>query len=215
MDLKPLFDSLYDRLILPDFTGKIVPGLILLGVGFYIGAERGFWNVTIVHEMSAVAMLATLGAAWVTAFALQSCGELLRISRNRHLIGYYPPQFSSDREWYSFHLTIISKLKDPFRQSIERYVVIKEACGNAAMSLLASSLLYIIHIVIPGRCVSSISVVGVIPVALLNLFLIGFLLRMHHVHVRRQFEMTEALAATPDAQQGAQANSPPAGRSAA
>ena len=206
MDLKPLFDSLYDKLILRDFTAKIVPGLILLGVGFFIGAERDFWDYALIRNVSALTVLATLGAAWVTSFALQSCGELLRISCNRHLIEYYPKGFKSDREWYLFHYTNTKDIPDARRRAIERIVVIKEACGNGAASLLVSTLLYVIHILIPGNGNESVDIIGSIPIVLLDMFLIVFLLRMHHVHVQRQFELTEVLSEV-EARPGSQPSS--------
>src|SRR5208337_4796393 len=74
MDLKGLFDSLYDKLILRDIFGKVVPGsaLVLSIVGSLFGLQA---IDRIVGKMTLALWIMVVGFAWLIGFALQYWGE--------------------------------------------------------------------------------------------------------------------------------------------
>ncbi len=82
-DLKELFDAFYERFVLRDLFGKIVPGLIvLLTIGSVSNGTVHFMGL--INSLSVGAWIALIGMAWLQGFAVQSLGEFL------HLIIYYP-----------------------------------------------------------------------------------------------------------------------------
>jgi hypothetical protein len=96
-DLRSLFDAFYERLVLRDFLGKVVPGLILL---FTVCASVAWVNLTSVEfsnlvkiliKLSFLGWLVIFGAAWLIAFAIQAFGQSFPWwNCQEHLIEHYP-----------------------------------------------------------------------------------------------------------------------------
>lgn len=175
MDSKHFFDSIYDKLVLRDLVGKVVPGSVLIlsaGVSVYSPThfnellESVHWSLLIVGG----------GAAWLMGFALQYAGEICRLLRT------HPGWRKSSRakffdSWSKFQVTATPHEKI----HAERLNVIKEACGNGAVALLVGSLMITV-----GHCVRG--AYQVIPMCMLLTMavLAGLALwRMHIIHVER------------------------------
>ncbi len=171
-ELGSLFDAFYSHFILRDVFGKIVPGATLL-VALYLAIVQPSPSPTDAIRLLTQARIPTfvlLGAAgWITAFGLQRLGEFVKFLR------YYGNWIQNDKSWYA-ELIRFAQVASPGEKAIfERFVVIKEMCGNAAVSLVLSSVLLLCpwH---SGRDAN-------IPVAILiGGVSLGF---MHRVHVKR------------------------------
>jgi len=179
MDLKPLFDSFYDKLVLRDLFGKVVPG-----VGFMFSAVAGLEGIPtadrVFSKLEVFPWLVVLGAAWLAGFALQYLGELLRLLRTHPRgVDGTGTRVSFFAEWMSFHnqATLHEKVH------AERLNVIKEACGNAAVSILCAVVFLAVGMSQRGQALHS----GV------AVFALGFgvavcLWRMHVIHIERYGE---------------------------
>ena len=175
MDSKHFFDSIYDKLVLRDLVGKVVPGSILIlaaGVSVYSPAELNgliksvHWSLLIVGG----------GAAWLMGFALQYTGEKCKLLRT------HPGGSRSSREnffesWSKFQVTATAHEKI----HAERLNVIKEACGNGAVAFLVGSVMVPV-----GHCIRGVYQVTPTCMPLTLTVLAGLALwRMHVIHVER------------------------------
>ena len=146
MDLARLFDSFYNRFILRDVFGKIVPGFILI-VGILIllepspsicskikicpVAEIGYLIFSKANSISLLAIvLFSLGIGWLAGFAIQRLGEILGV-----LIE--PRNGTEEQEWLDLMIKFDrnTRTREWERNLRERLVVIKEACGNSSVAL--------------------------------------------------------------------------------
>ena len=128
MDLEKLFDSFYEKLILRDFLGKIVPGfLFICGVTFSIfgveALDRFF------SEMRATASIMTIGSSWILGCALQYGGEACCLFRT------HPPEFGNRQDGHHYWATFYSTASARELIQAERLNVLKEACGNTAVAI--------------------------------------------------------------------------------
>ncbi|MGH9841861.1 MAG: hypothetical protein ACREEM_24155 [Blastocatellia bacterium] len=149
MDLKGIFDSLYDKLVLRDLFGKVVPGSAFLLYAF--SGLLGLETVDrLLNKMTVTLWVIAIGFAWLIAFALQflgeSCGMLkthpsIRQKPEGLLTSTEPEDYKTPDEqksrnifyekWASFH----ELAESHERVYAERLSVIKEACGNGAVSI--------------------------------------------------------------------------------
>jgi|SRR2546425_12632704 len=179
-DLAPLFDALYSRLLLRDVFGKVVPGSVVIfalaasvftakNVADY-AQSMGFWFWVLI-----------LGSAWVMAFSVQALGE------STGLIRYHKKEWS-DEEFYTKRLEFESCASQDERQQMERFVVIKEACGNGYLAAsLAIITLAVDRVVESGLSDAFQQTMGQsLHVIVVLVALIVFLGRMHFIHVERQ-----------------------------
>jgi hypothetical protein len=209
-ELRSLFDAFYDRLVLRDFFGKIVPGLVFLGtvwVSFASNETEPASFITNLAELSALGWIAIFGAAWITAFALQAFGESFPATdRTKRLILYYSPElFDDDEAWYKFFVDFRKKATPDERVQCERFVVIKEACGNGYVSLGVSVLfavaIYAFRLFFaddPESGEVSERKYLWLPVLLIALFLVSYLGKMHRSHVDRQCKYMKVVVERPD-----------------
>lgn len=181
-----IFDAFYTRFVLRDFFGKIIPGLILLCVvvGSIVELETLAAQAT---SLSFWVWVFVLGIAWITAFAIQSLGEFLK------LIRYYKVTVS-ESQWtdltraFREHPNYYSH-----QQRYERLVVIKEACGNSYVALMLSGVWLFVHRVVQDGTQAISDLVGNVDLVILIVLLILLLRRMHFVHVNRQHNLLESV----------------------
>jgi len=135
---KNLFDAFYERLVLRDFFGKIIPGLMLLSV-IYLCLPAQLNNVPkldFIQNISSLGWLAISGLAWLLTFSVQSFGES---AGKKKLIIYYPTDvFSDDEKYFEFNIKFNEVALKDEKSQCERFVVIKEACGNGYVTILIS-----------------------------------------------------------------------------
>ena len=112
MNLKDFFDSTYDKLILRDLFGKIVPGVLfmLCAVGGLLGTDT-LRDLT--GRLTPMPWVLTAGFAWLLGFALQYLGERSRLLRT------YPAGKDGPTDRMSFYWTW-AKFHDLARESRPR-----------------------------------------------------------------------------------------------
>ena len=143
-NLRGLFDALYDRLVLRDFFGKIVPGLVLLSTIYFCFArwQKVPSSIGCIENIPSFAWLAIFGLAWMLTFSVQAFGESCGKTYKRQLIHYYPPEeFDNDKKFLEFKGKFNEVAYPDEKRQMERFVVIKEACGNGYVTILISFLL--------------------------------------------------------------------------
>jgi len=184
-------------MVLRDFFGKIIPGLIFLSTIVVCVAweDISLSEFTkILSSLSLFGWLAIFGAGWISAFGIQAFGEFFPPSKepNKRLIRYYPPQFPNDEAWYKFRLEFQNTASKEDLIDVERLVVIKEACGNGYVSL-ALSLVFAISCIILRYREYGPELRIAIPVFLMWVFIIYYLWKMHKLHVERQHKYMMAV----------------------
>jgi hypothetical protein len=176
MDTKPLFDSLYDKLVLRDLFGKVVPGAMFLLatlVGQYGLAAASTAN----EKLSVFSWSLVLGLSWLLGFALQYLGELFRLLRTHpHGADGKQTRATFFKDWADFHELAGAHEKI----HAERLNIIKEACGNAAVSIAASAAVLLFAATLRGESLQTY----ISFVVLASVLFVCFW-RMHVVHVER------------------------------
>jgi len=195
-DIAKIIKYFYSRFILRDFLGKIIPGslfLIIISLSVievgdavkYYGYLKHFWI-----------WLIFIGFSWLTGFAIQGIGTYKKI-----FILYYPKKIEYE-EGEKKYGEFIEKANDEQRTLHERFVVLKEACGNGYFSLLLS-LIFIatsIHISVLSEKYNSIlyylfknntNIVYLLIIVLI--FLILGLFRIHRESVENQWRTQESI----------------------
>ncbi len=181
-DVKGVFDSFYDKLILRDLVGKVVPGsLFLLAVLF---AAFGVSVIdSILSKMTFALWIFVGGLCWLVGFALQYMGEALKLLRQNP---HGKSKKSETRETFYPHWAYFQKSATTYeRLHAERLNVIKEACGNAAISIIAGVAFVGFRLWWRGEFLS----VPEMPLLALALVLAFCFWRMHIIHVERYGEL--------------------------
>jgi hypothetical protein len=187
-DLAALFNAFYTHFVLRDLLAKITPGAIVLvaismifiwqpeNVARYL-AELSFWAWTIF-----------LAFSWIIGITLQSIGEFLGI-------GSYPKEkFKTHKEWFEFHVEFSHSVRvtEANKNRVERYAVIKEACGIGSIALLIVNILLAVKIVFlleDFLVVGGYDKIGILIIGLVIAIIFMFSLhRMHKEHVQRQYD---------------------------
>jgi len=201
------FDAFYEKLVLRDFFGKIIPGLFVLVAAVTPHIE----SLEAWADLSLWSWLYLAGAGWILGFAAQWMGELTSIVRCypralefrdwfmilaeddqlRNLSGdrswgRRSPE-AGDRNWRKLDRDFKHVATSLQRQGCERYAVIKEACGNGCVCLLLATIMWFANSLIEKKSEflqvgTTWSTVG------LSLILALALWRMHRIHVDRQFK---------------------------
>lgn len=191
LDLQALLSSFYERLILRDLFGKIVPGSILLSwtALAFISYDSLTTNLS---NLNLFLMLLLLGFAWLAAFALQAMGEGLRLLTN-------VPEDESREEFFKRMAAFAAKVGPTERMHAERLLVIEEAWGNGGMALLAgvaaNGFVKITSFLRPAgsepASFEALFPYPWVPIAVLSVVAGLFLLNWHHEHVQRHKEYVD------------------------
>lgn len=185
--LTELINSFYNNFILRDIVAKIVPGFLL---AFSIATlkyepSRIF---KFIREASATELAFVTAGSWVIAFGLQAMGEALG------LIRLWPKDLNSEQA--RKRIVCFGRRATPEEKRIvERYVVIKEACGLGYLALLMSLVM-----IIAGEASRNGAGAGLLHAVSNHKLLIGstFLLAAamwwtHCKHLKRQYDTYDAV----------------------
>jgi len=195
-----VIESLYNRFLLRDFFGKIIPGSILIIIITSALIDyNDFWKF--LNYLKEIWLwIFFIGISWIIGFTIQSIGEIIPF-RNIKL-RYYPESYIindkqinlDDNKWFNMYLYFKNEASDKENQEFERFVVIKEACGNGYIAFLIILIIIIINIVfaffqkysllssyIRHHPVESIFIIASTIIVIISLRL------MHTRHVQRQF----------------------------
>lgn len=175
-ELEGLFNAFFNRFLLQEILGKVIPGAILL---FSLYIAFVYPNITIPEIFTLLKSFSfsswfILGSvSWITSYIIQIFGEFPKPFK---LLLYYGPWIPDDVYWYKKKIRF-NEVATPYeRNMFQRLVNIKKGCGNTAISLLLSSIILAIF------WNDRIKNIGL----LLTLFIGGIiLLYMHRIHAKR------------------------------
>jgi len=185
-DFSDFFESFYSKFILRDIAAKVTPGLIFV---FSIAASASSVASVFAYmaAMSLWVWVSLYAVAWIAAFAVQSFAE------KASLIRYFPSSVVQS-EFYDVQIEFARICSSDEKQQRERFVVIKEACGNSYVSLTIATLILILGAIIeasfngtafwPWAWQASHRVL--LPILVLAGTIV-FLRKMHFIHVEREF----------------------------
>ena len=168
---------------------KIVPGVPLV---FSIAALKYEPSriVKFIREASPIELAFAIGGSWIAAFGLQAIGEALR------LIRLWPSELTSDQARKRI-ICFGRRATAEEKRIVERYVVIKEACGLGYLALLIAFVL--IFAGDAGRSVGGFGSVFFSSVSSHKLVIGSTLLLSvalwwtHHKHLERQYDTYDAV----------------------
>ncbi len=182
-EINSIVDKLYEKFLLRDVFAKIVPGTLLLFSCIYSSSL----NYKATMDIMKVSWIIMIGLAWTLGFVVQGVGELLRI------IKYYTKDYTTKEQWYEAYIKFKESATREEKSNCERFVVIKEATGNLAMSLLISLIMINLSFYFNNYTLSEISGVSIIFSSVVTLILVAVLIYMHRVHVTRQCSFIETV----------------------
>ncbi len=166
-----LLDALYNRLLLRDIFGRVVPGFaVLSALALFFNLPNSIPELT--NSLNFGQWLLLVAAAWICAFTVQRFGEMNLWPTGRLI--FYSPPFRSPKASRAQSGKVVPappdvwkvlrddplwwyKLVIPFRTAaadtkesehllqLERVIVIKEACGNTYVALIVAVALVLMH----------------------------------------------------------------------
>lgn len=191
-----LIGDFYERLLMRDILGKIIPGMcVLIAVVIAsLGLDRGIAQV---KEVTLPLIFFGIGMSWIIAFALQYIGEKVK------LLKQCPKEKSNqDQTQEAYEKKTVDKKRDEFYLKLEKFhekcnpwqklhaerlLVIKEACGNGGIALIIAGFLFIMRRVLNGvsilQCINGDGFYWYGGIALLCVGIV--LILMHRKHVDR------------------------------
>lgn len=166
-DLKPkeFADALYSSYLARDFFAKVLPGAIVVSALLYpVVVARGIdWAKF--ENIPVLAWLFIYGICWIVGFAIQALGEVIGILRA------YPSDEKDDvkilERGIQFHA---SEPPEPDRVQRERFVVVKEATGNASVAAYLALLIVLIPSADPTWQFTFFGVLSISGIAALYIF---------------------------------------------
>jgi hypothetical protein len=171
------FDALYQRFVLRDLFSKIVPGSIAICsfLVFCPDVASRLWK-----DLPLGLWILLYAIAWLVGLAMQYLGEKLK------LITFHT--YEGDEQYRRNRLKAHRVATQRESQELERYLVIKEATGIAAVSvfLLTLSMFFFLLTQRALPCVTA--VLEVVPLALLGVLLV--LMNRHIAKVECDFTET-------------------------
>jgi hypothetical protein len=197
--LPALFSDLYTKFLLRDFVGKIVPGSILLFslVAMFVGPRDALAKVT---KAPVVVLIVLAGFVWTVTLGVQSLSDRLKIW------AYFPSQVEgavqTEQDFGKSTMRIVEFqwcATDGEMLQYERFVVIKEACGNLFVEVLLSVPCWLLLAAQPYmKSLKALRWHRILAWSILlavSTSVIYGLGRMHRQHVQRQWMFADGVAA--------------------
>jgi hypothetical protein len=215
-DFGGLAEALYSRFLLRDVFGKIVPGTLLLlslvhpYFPMWSGLKEWPWPV----------WLFLIGLSWLLGFAVQAFGEKTHIIRHYpkvlEKIGWreiraHDPQLMDlngkripgeyqilhgEKNWADFchDFNEVASKDFTLPERVERFIVIKEACGNGFVAMILGLSKVLVYLTIKSSVICYLSEIRqdlqmlkhIGLLALVGLVVVA-LFFMHRIHVSREF----------------------------
>lgn len=179
-ELSNLFNGLYSQFVLRDLFGKIMPGFLLI-MSIAISLTSLPETNEYLKSMSGWMWVVTGGISWIGGFIIQSFGESIKLFRIFPKTLSYPEFFHK-----LIQFEILSKGIQVGQGSLERFVVIKEACGNSYIAIIIASLILLLNALFNKSQIIVINSFQLVLIICTILFSIYFLGRMHYEHTKRQ-----------------------------
>ena len=183
IDFDKLYDALYNRFILKDFFGKIIPGFIFFSA-VVVSFKSLDYFLGIIASISLrddfLLLFGIIGISWIIALAIQTFGETTKLIRH----------FPESEDINSFHNKLISLNQYvPLieRQNYERFRLTLETSGYTYVSLLISLILLTIDHIIDNNGFSNISI-NEIYFFVITIIFILLLRKMHFSFVNQSHQ---------------------------
>jgi phospholipid N-methyltransferase len=187
--LTELVNSFYNNFILRDIVAKIVPG-VLLAFGVATLKYEPARILRFIREASTIELAFVTAASWVIAFGVQAMGEAVG------LIRLWPRELTSDQARKRI-VCFGRRATTEEKRIVERYVVIKEACGLGYLALLIALILILAGDA--GRSVAGFGSAFLNSLSSHKLLigstslLLTALWWTHHKHLKRQYDTYDAV----------------------
>ena len=171
-DISDTIKYLYREFILRDLLSFITPGAIIICAMLLLEWDLS-QILTFTKLIPLVLYIPIFGAFFMVGFAIQCLGaEIFHVIKFHHR--------KIDKEHFTRLATFRSKADEKAERQHERFVILKQMCGNSAVAIFIASVLLVIKRWIP--CVVP-WVLGAMVIAIVISLYWG-----HLVHVRRQEE---------------------------
>lgn len=175
-ELEGLFNAFFNRFILQEILGKVIPGAILLFSLYIALASPGITILemfALIKSLSFASLILLCSVSWITSYVIQVFGELPRPFK---LLLFYGQWIPDDVYWYKKKISFNEVATVYEKSMFQRLVNVKKGCGNTSISLLLSS---IILAIFWDNRIENIEF-------LLTIFIGGLiLLYMHRIHAKR------------------------------
>lgn len=178
-----LFQAFYTQFILRDLLGKVAPGALLL---LAVSLTEISFSTAIEHisEASREVWVVTTVVAWVVGLSLQGFGEILGLVK-------YHMKLEDTTNWQRMQADFHAKATPSQEKHNERFVVIKEASGNAAVAIGLS-------IVIACALKLDATTLGLssvyVALGFMAVILLCGLTKMHRMNLERGHNYIDAVA---------------------
>lgn len=176
-DIGDAIKYLYREFILRDLLSFVTPGAIVIVSALLFRFDL-YQTLTFSKLIPLILYIPVFGVFFMVGFAIQILGaEIL------HIIRFHTRDTDTDN--YECLAKFLSKADEEEKRQRERFVVLKQMCGNGAIAILIAAILLIIKLWPPSSSV----LVLIIMTILISLFLfLG-----HYVHVKRQMEWEDTI----------------------
>jgi len=186
-------NSFYGNFLLRDLVAKITPGVTVLFAALTLKYEPEFL-VQQIRDMSIVEIVFFLSSAWILAFAFQALGIYLGLIKQWP----YDMPMETSRE-YIVKFNRQAKVEE--KRIVERYVVIKEACGLGHVALAMSVVMFLIGTATRNSKTIAETLTTFLRISWDNSFVLLLVLavilslRLSHIkHLERQYSTYKAVA---------------------
>jgi hypothetical protein len=200
VDLKEIFsyiNAIYSSFVLRDFLGKIIPGSVFLITGILYTIDISYIGKSFQYLENFWIWIIFIGISWLTGLAIQGLGT------RTGLISPFPKDEANQKDGEVKYQSFAEKSNSVEFKIHERYVVLREACGNGYVSLLFSLFFLIPNIVIKFFFHGTYENVflfyldnnlpGVVTLLILYVFVIIGLYIMHAQSKRNQWTYMESV----------------------
>ena len=137
------FDSVYTNYAARDLFGKVLPGFILLSA--WVFSSRHDIDIKgLIENLPILLWLLLYALAWGIGLGVQALSEIIGIHRA------FPDK---ERSSFQKRLNKFTSEQVTLRQWLqrERYVIIKEACGNLSTSTLLALVVMLLNYYFPNQ----------------------------------------------------------------
>jgi hypothetical protein len=169
---------LYEKFILRDLLSIVAPGFIV-SLSILLFPFSLTQILSFLKEIPFLIYIPIYGVIFIVGFAIQCFGARCRIIRFHNRV--------TDKNYYKKLVGFLKATKDNniMRDNWERFVVLKQMCGNGSLAIFISALLILTNSRIQPKIPLVIEIVP--PLALS-----AFLLWSHYVHLNRQMDWEDA-----------------------
>lgn len=168
-DIGDAIQSLYNKFIMRDVLSFVIPGAVVVGSLLDLSQMSHILKLFHSNSIPFILYFPIFGIFYMVGFAVQCLGaEIL------HVIKFH-------RMTWEEHFRRLARLPQNDREAMsqhERFVVLKQMCGNGALSMFIAGVLLAIKLWIP--CLFPVALFIIVVLLIISLYM------GHRAHVERQ-----------------------------